>query len=193
MITEGEPFGPEWRRTPRAETHKKEYAMACILNRQMVAHDLRVRRVAGDPFSLYDLEVCEYNFADLQWGPLVCRIDLEAKPDLFPKGKDPHEKIPARWVRGVSFLRRKTDKTINYDRDVYLLFDARMSSSHYPRVIWASYWMIREYGQIEDRGPKNQFIVIRPEHYDKLHFTIHDLVRWCRRLKNQEVKEIQRE
>lgn len=179
IIVPNIPFSPIWQNTPMATTHKKEFAIGCILNSQLCNYGMRSRRVLGDPYSLYDLEVMEYNFTTLNYGNLVCRIDLESKPDIFPKSG-----IPKRWVRGVSFLQRKTKKEINYSRDVYLLHDSR---PNYPRVIWAPYKTIRDYGEVDNRGFKNEFLVVKEKDYNLLYFSIHDLVNWCNRLKNQEV------
>jgi hypothetical protein len=176
---EGEPFTMGWMNTLPERTHRREYQIACILNERLATKGMRAHRVPGDKYSPYDLEVTLFNWADLSQGRVICRVDVEEKPDRFEK-----DKIPDRWVRGVSFLVRKTQKDINYDRDVYVLSDC---NPQYPRIIWAHYKTIRDFGKYENRGYKNEFLVIRNENYDKLNFGFDSLVKWCSYLKNGEV------
>lgn len=176
---EGDPFGYGWRNTRSEKTHKREFQIACILNDRLATRGMRVHRVPGDKYSPYDLEVILYNWDSLIQGPIICRIDVEEKPDRFGK-----KHIPDRWYRGVSFLVRKTQKEVNYDRDVYVLSDCH---PHYPRIIWAHYATIRDFGEYENFGSKNQFLVIRKKDYNKLNFGFRSLVLWCVDLKNNEV------
>ncbi|MDD5048070.1 MAG: hypothetical protein PHH09_04010 [Methanoregulaceae archaeon] len=176
---EGDPFGFGWKNTRSEKTHKREFQIACLLNDQLSTKGMRAHRVPGNKYSLYDLEVILYDWGDLRSGPIICRIDVEEKPDRFKKNQ-----VPDRYVRGVSFLVRKTKKEINYDRDVYVLVDCH---PQYPRIMWAHYKIIRDFGEYEDRGPDNRFLVIRKRDYDKINFGFHSLVKWCTDLKNQEV------
>ena len=176
---DGDPFGYGWRNTKSEKTHKREFQIACILNDQLATKGMRVHRVPGDKYSLYDLEVTLYNYNDLKTGPIICRVDIEEKPDRFKKNQ-----VPERWTRGVSFLVRKTKKEINYDRDVYVLSDCHPLR---PRVIWAHYKVIRDFGEYEYHGPKNEFLVIRKKDYDKINFGFHPLVNWFTTLRNREV------
>ena len=148
------------------------------------------RRVDKDPFSPYDLAITLFDYATLTEGKEICRVDVENKP----KNEFPKTGLPEEWIRtkngypnrGASFLIRKTRKIINFDRDVYALYDNRP----YPRIIWAPYKTIRDFGILDDRsgyGSKNQFISIRPHHTHLLHFGYRSLIEWCVRLKNQEV------
>lgn len=175
----GDPFSYGWTNTPSEKTHRREFQVACILNDQLFSRGMRSHRVESNKFSPYDLEVNIYDFDKLKEGPTICRIDVEEKPDRFSKNE-----IPKRWVRGVSFLVRKTKKEINYDRDVYILVDSHPTT---PRIIWAPYRDIRDYGVYEYFGPKNEFLVLRKKDYDKINFGFHSLVKWTEKLKNGEV------
>jgi hypothetical protein len=180
-LFEGDPFGYGWKNTRSEKTHKREFQIACILNDRLATNGMRAHRVPGNKYSPYDLEVILYDWDSLTPGPVVCRIDVEEKPDRFKK-----KCVPDRWTRGVSFLVRKTQKEVNYDRDVYILSDCQ---PNYPRIIWAHYATIRDFGEYEDFGSRNRFLVVRKRNYDKLNFGFRSLVLWCIYLKNNEVTQ----
>jgi hypothetical protein len=174
----GEPFSPVWGNIKMRDTHKFEIRLTCILNKQLLKKDMVAKRVERNPFSPYDIGVYNYNLKYLKDGEEICKIDLERKlNDRFPK-----KGIPPRWTRGVSFLERKLEKPINWDRDVYVLFD---NDDEYPRIIWATYHDIREFGLYQEfRGSKNRFRTLDLSH---LHFGYESLVNWCACLKNMEL------
>ena len=96
------PFNPHWGSTKKRATHKYEYLIEAILNKQFYKYDLRAKRVKDDPFSPYDLGIYLFDYDRLTYGEEICKLDLERKTDEFPM-KDK----PKRWTRGYSFLERK--------------------------------------------------------------------------------------
>lgn len=182
QISSDEPYPKSWINTNPSETHKKEYLIQSILNQQLYKYNLQSERIPGDLFSPYDLAVYDFNFKSLERGKEICRIDLENKP-FNRNGYFPKEGFPPHWFC-VSFLARKTEKDINLQRDVYVLFDDRK----YPRIRWVHYKTIRELGIYKDRGNKSdRFYWIYPQHYSHIHSGYKDLVDWCNCLKNKEI------
>jgi hypothetical protein len=175
------PFNPHWGSTKKRATHKYEYLIEAILNKQFYKFDLRAKRVKDDPFSPYDLGIYLFDYDRLTYGEEICKLDLERKPE----DKFPTKDIPARWVRGVSFTERKIKKEINDDRDVYMLFDNR---EDYPKCIWIHYGDLRTYAHYKSyAGYKNDFLEIRNENKHLLHFDYKSFVNWCIKLKNQKI------
>lgn len=176
-------FDPKWRRTKQMLTHKYEYLIESILNQQLYKYEMRARRVEENPGSPYDLGVYNFNYTTLKYGDLICKLDLERKPDY----KFPEKEVPPHWVRDASFLQRKTRKEINHDRDAYMLFDNDIS---YPRCIWINYGDLRDFGipkEYPHWGEKNEFLEIKKGNYHLLNFGYRSFVNWCYKIKNHEI------
>ena len=172
-------FDPTWRNTPMFLTHKSEFMIESILNAQLPQYNMRAFR-KDSPYSTHDIDIRKFDYNELSSGAVLCRIDLERKPKaVFPKDSPPKE-----WVRGVSFLARKVSKESNCGRDVYLLFDQKPT---YPKTIWITYDLIREYGTFENWGRGNEFYVIHEEHYRHLKFGYKSLINYCRSLENNPI------
>ena len=175
------PIDPSWGSTKKRATHKYEYLIEAILNKQFYKYDMRAKRVRDDPFSSYDLGIYLFDYDRLTYGDEICKLDLERKPqDRFPE-----KGIPPRWVRGASFTQRKLRKETNDDRDVYLLFDNR---DDYPKCIWIHYGDLRTYGIPKSfAGRKNDFVEIKSDREYLLHFSFKSFVDWCIKLKNHKI------
>lgn len=170
-------FEYDWENTPSDITHKSEYKFTSILNPLLQEYDLISKRVEGI-FSPFDIGVYKFDYKTLTLGDMVVRIDVERKPKVTFYD----DEIPSMWVRGISFLKRKTDKLINTDYDVYAIIDKYDP----PHIIWLPYSIIRSFGKYENYGRKNEFLVIQSKYFHLIDHDYKNLAFWCSNYKNND-------
>lgn len=149
-----------WRGISPATTHRNEVLIETYFTRELARIGMKAVRNEGGMYSPWDLTIRPFNLdtATLGSDDLV-RVDVEAKPIIFPQGGIPSARW---WPRGVRFLVRKTSKNTSRDMDVYCLTDA---SPDVPQIIFTNYFVIRSYGVPETDQRGDQYLAIKPKDY----------------------------
>lgn len=135
--------------------HEPEFMVESYLNRYLIYEGILIRRPDKNMQDNYapDLDVWSYNFKELKYNYLICRIEVEQRISLEDDFIIKQELLlpPNRWT-DWSFLGRKIDNEKFNGNDIYVLCNKKPHN----KIFWATFGDIKKNCEKYNKKPKDR-------------------------------------